>query len=88
MLMHPAYHRATLRSNCMTHQSVLLPMQASGMKGSLYNRDEAMAMAGGMGGGEQDEDEVCPPEDCARAVPQSNVLAHSVGLSSTEKPGQ
>ena len=35
----------------------MLCAQAQGMKGSLYNRDEAMRMAGGGMGGEEDEDE-------------------------------
>ena len=33
-------------------------LQGSGMKGSLYNRDEAMQMAGMGGAGDGDEDEV------------------------------
>jgi hypothetical protein len=42
----------------------LLRLQGSGMKGSLYNRDEAMQMAGmGGAGGSEDEDEV-PPCSC------------------------
>ena len=42
-------------------------LQGSGMKGSLYNRDEAMQMAGMGGGGEDDEDEV-PPCSCKASV--------------------
>jgi hypothetical protein len=50
--------------NC--HQ---LPPQGSGMKGSLYNRDEAMRMAGmgGAGGEDEDEDEV-RPRSCDTSV--------------------
>lgn len=42
-------------------------MQGSGMKGSLYNREEAVAMAGMGGAGGDDEDEVltCGCVTCA-----------------------
>jgi hypothetical protein len=40
------------------------------MKGSLYNRDEAMQMAGmgGGGGGEDEDEDEVPPCSCGATV--------------------